>query len=206
MKKISFVVIFIFTATSMFSQNLSYGLVLGASYMDGTVERSSNRITASYTEKPNIHFGAFADYQFLKRFGVKLNLQYNKSYEKYTLNYIPNYKVAEFNINSIQLIPHIKFDMASKSGYNKGGYLLLGPRMSFVLSAKDQDNNDVTDFYKSTNFGAQFGFGFIIAKMFAIELVGDYGFSDISESDPMEIRTVGAYLNLNFNLESIINK
>ena len=171
--------------------------------MDGTVQKSSNSVTATYTEKPNIHFGVFGDYQFSNRFGVKLNMQYNRSYEMYRFFFTTN---NEFNINSIQLIPHLKFDVATESGYNKGGYLLVGPRMNIVLSAEDEFGNDVSDFYKSTNFGVQLGFGFTIAKMFAIEILGDYGFSDISESDPMEIKTAGAYINLNFNLESIINK
>ncbi|PWK20345.1 outer membrane beta-barrel protein [Xanthomarina spongicola] len=206
MKKILLVAFVLITSTNLFSQNFTYGVVLGASYIDGTVQKSSNSITESPPEKLDTHFGVFVDYQFSERFGVKLNTQYNRSYERYRFYYIPNSFSDEFSINSIQLIPHLKFDVASESGYYKGGYLLVGPRMSFVLSAKDQSGNDVTNFYKSTNFGAQFGFGVTIAKMFALEILGDYGFSDISESEPMEIRTAGAYLNLNFNLESIINK
>jgi len=206
MKKIVLIIFALFTATSLFSQNLSYGVLLGANYHDSEVKNSSHSISGRVSDKPNIHFGVFGDYQFSKRLGVKLNAQYNKSHEQYRFSYIPNPKTFEFSINSIQLIPHLKFDVASESGYNKGGYLLVGPRMSFILSAEDQHGNEATDFYKGSNFGAQLGFGFNIAKMFAVEILGDYGFSDISESERMEIRTAGAYINLNFNLESIINK
>jgi hypothetical protein len=188
----------------MFSQNLSYGVLFGVSYMDSEVKNSLNSVTEVTSEKPNIHFGAFLDYQFSSRLGVKLNGQYNRSYEQYRLRYIPNPKETEFSINSIQLIPHLKFDVETE--YSKGFYFLAGPRISFVLSAEDQSGNDVSNFYKGTNFGAQLGFGINIAKMFAIEIIGDYGFSDISEAEPTEIRTAGAYINLVANIESIINK
>ncbi len=90
--------------------------------------------------------------------------------------------------------------------YNKGFYFLAGPRMSFILSAEYQSGTDVTDFYKGTNFAAQLGFGINIANMFAIEILGDYGFSDIFEAEPMEIRTAGGYLNFNINIESLLSK
>ncbi len=205
MKKILLVAFILFSTANLFSQNFSFGVVLGSSYIVNTVQNSSNRISGGPTYRVNKHFGVFGDYQFSDRFGVKLNTQYNRSYENYEF-YFGGYDYVDFtfSLNSIQIIPQLKFDV--KTEYNKGLYLLAGPRMSFLLSAKDQSGADVKDFYKSYLIGAQLGFGFNPSKYFAIEFIGDYGFSDISEAEPIEIKTFGGYINFAINLESIINK
>lgn len=188
----------------MFSQHVSYGVLFGANYHDTKIKGDSGNIDEWISDKPNIHLGAFVEYQFTNRFGVKLNTQYNKSHEKYQINYIPQTETVEHRIHSLELVPHLKFDV--ETDYNKGLYFLAGPRISIVLSAEDQDGDNVKDFYKSKNFGAEVGFGINIARTFAIEIIGDYGFSDVSKSEPITIRAAGAYLNLNIDIESLINK
>lgn len=204
MKKTVLFFFMLFSAISMNSQNLSYGFVLGANYQDGEVKGSYGSISSRLSERPNIHLGAFVDYQISNRIGVKLNTQYNRSYEKYYFQLIPNGKTVTYSLNSFQLIPHLKFDVETE--YDKGFYFLAGPRLSLIISADDQSGIDISDFYKSSSFGVQAGFGINFSKTFAIEVLGDYGFSDISESEPTEIRTAGVYINFNINLESIINK
>ena len=204
MKKIVLLSFVFFAVLCAQSQNLSYGATFGASYYDFEINNSGGSITPGLVDKPNYHVGAYIDYQFSKRFGIKLNTLYNRSYESYTYRFISNYQDLNFIINSLQLIPHLKFDVETE--YEKGFYFLAGPRFNFIISAKDQFDNDVKNFYKSTTIGAQFGFGINIARKFAIELLGDYGFSNISDSGSAEIRSAGGHLNFIVNLESFINK
>lgn len=205
MKKLLLFAFILVCTTSIYSQNFSYGFVTGVNYHDTEAKNSSRSITGEVHDRPNIHVGAFADYQFSERLGVKLNTQYNRLHEKYRL-YLggTNYINSTYSINTFQIIPHLKFDV--KTAYNKGGYLLVGPRMSIVVSANDDSGTDVKDFYKSTNFGVQAGFGFNLSKIFALELLGEYGFSDITESEPTKITTAGIYINFNVNVEAIINR
>ena len=201
MKKILLFTFILICTMNIYSQNLSYGFLIGANYHDGEVENSSNSVSDQLSEKPNIHIGGFVDYQFSKRLGIKLNTQYNRIHEKYRFSLGGTSYISTFSLNSIQLIPHLKFDVETE--YNKGFYFLTGPRISFIIAADDQSGNDVKDFYKSSNFGVQFGFGINIAKKFAVEVLGDYGFSDVTEAEPIEIRTAGIYIN--FNVKSRIN-
>ncbi|EMQ95730.1 outer membrane beta-barrel protein [Xanthomarina gelatinilytica] len=197
MKKQFILFVFIFTCSLSQAQDLSYGVVFGGNYLHPQVKNSSGSISSQNPDRPNIHLGGFISYQFSEKLGVKLNTQYNRIYQNYLYTY-SSYTTSN-NINALEIIPQVKLNFHPKF------YFLSGPRFSFVISV-DRDGEDIKDFYKSYLIGAQLGFGFNPSKYFAIEFIGDYGFSDISEAEPIEIKTFGGYLNFAINLESIINK
>lgn len=99
---------------------------------------------------------------------------------------------------------HLKFDV--NRSYKEGFYLLLGPRISFISNATDEFNEDVSDFYAKTRIAVQLGLGIHFLKHFGFELVGDYGVSDILNSEDLEGTTAGGYALFTVNLESILNK
>ena len=109
MKKIVFFAFILLCTGNIYAQNFSYGFVSGVNYHDTEAKNSSRSITGKVHDRPNIHIGAFADYQFSNRLGVKLNTQYNRLHEKYSSSLIPNSKTVNYSINTFQIIPHLKF-------------------------------------------------------------------------------------------------
>ncbi|WP_179348556.1 porin family protein [Winogradskyella pacifica] len=201
MKKLLLLPIIFLATLSSQSQELTYGFVTGVNLYDIETQGGSfvnNESAISY------NFGGFLDYQLNDSFGLKGNLIYSAANE---MSYVTRagYVYSEpfdIKVKSLQFIPHLKFDFNKE--YNKGFYLFIGPRISFVLGSKDEDGNKIENFYKATNFGAQLGFGFHFLKHFALEIVGDYGLSDTLDNNT-ETQTGGGYINLNINIESILN-
>ena len=89
---------------------------------------------------------------------------------------------------------------------HKGFYFLLGPRVTIITSVKDEDGKKIEDFYKGSNFGGQGGFGYNILNFLAVELLADVTVSDPLEFEYDSQKLFAAFINLNFNLESLINK
>ena len=198
MKKSLCIVVICLLPLMNYAQGLSYGILFGEnSYTIKTEGGAIKSARIGYS----INIGGFVDYQFSERFGVKGNLFYAAAVED---NYNFKGPSSPFDLepSTIQFIPHLKFDVSKV--YNKGFYLLAGPRVSFLVNEKDDDGNEIEGFYNSTHFGAQFGIGVNLLKHFALELVGD-----VSLTDVLEISTKGtyqgAYANLNINLESLLN-
>jgi len=179
------------------AQEISYGLVLGSNIKDIEVKGDLNA-GSSYGL---INFGGFFDYQLNQSLGVKSNLLYSKTIDEY--NSPGSFSTIEFKIATVQFHPLIKFD--TNKEYNKGFYLIGGPRFSFILNVKDEDGDKVEDFYKGTNFGAMFGFGVVFLKHFGFELIGDFGLSNMLDIEDNKTTTAGAFANLTLNLESLIN-
>lgn len=177
------------------AQEFSYGVVTGTSIYNNKIEGPLST-GAGF----GVHFGGYAEYQINDKFGVKSNLIYS-------LDRIDTYRSDNFSgtfdarTSSFQLHTLVKYDVNSE--YNKGFYLLAGPRASFILNVKDEDGDKLENFYKSSNFGIQFGFGVNFATHYGLEIVGDYGLSNFLDSDSNDGHNEGVYINFTINLESI---
>lgn len=182
------------------AQNISYGVILGSSAYDNEI-KGYLEAGAGYDV---LHFGVYADYQISKKIGLKTNLTYGKNKDtRYYISPPGSYTILDdVKYKKIELQPHIKYDF--KNEYNKGFYILLGPRVSFVFNLEDESGDKIKDFYKNTRFGGQLGFGTSISKYFAFEFIGDYGFSNFLKDNTNKGKTLGGQLNLILNLESLI--
>ncbi|MGB5418580.1 porin family protein [Algibacter sp.] len=201
MKKIFTLIFISLGALYLYSQESSYGLLLNTNYYDVAVKNGS-QIGGEVTQPP-FGIGVFYDYNFSNNLGFKTNLFFSSNKERYHYYQIGSNSRVDLNKKSIQVSPHLKYDVRKE--YNKGFYLMSGPRLSFVLSAKDNDGNKIEDFYKKVDFGIQLGFGFNFLKHFGFEILGDYGLNDISKTEPI-VKTAGIHANLTINLEPILNK
>ncbi|UGS22064.1 outer membrane beta-barrel protein [Flavobacterium cyclinae] len=202
MKKITLIIIFSFFFNFSNAQNFSYGTILGFNAYDVEINGPINA-GAGYS---NVNFGGFIDYSLSNSFGIRGNLIYNSVKEdNYYLingNQVVGYLFKESEIKSLQLHTLLKFDVNKE--YNKGFYLIGGFRMTNILNAKfDGQEND--NFYKKINFGGIFGFGVNFAKHFGIELLPEVNLTNTIDSENNKSKNFGAYLNLTVNLESIIN-
>ena len=203
MKKITLIIMFFMLFNYSKAQNLSYGTILGFNAYDIEIDGPINA-GAGYS---SLNFGGFLDYQLNNSFGVRGNLMYNSVKEDnyYALNgnQVVWYLFDESEIKSLQIHTLLRYDVNKE--YNKGFYLIGGFRMTNILNAKfDGQEND--NFYKKVNFGGMLGFGVNFAKHFGIELIPEVNLTNTIDSENNKSKNFGAYLNLTVNLESIINK
>jgi hypothetical protein len=202
MKRTFFLLVFCFSASLIFSQQFTYGVNGGVSNYDLETSEESGFYPIKQSDL-GIHFGAFLDYSLTESFGIKTDVIINSLRDRY-LNENNINSTFYVKVNSIQIAPKIKF--YPKKEYNKGFYFLLGPRVTIITSVKDEDGKKIEDFYKGSNFGGQGGFGYNILNFLAVELLADVTVSDPLEFEYDSQKLFAAFINLNFNLESLINK
>lgn len=202
MKKIILTIGVFLSSFLIKAQDVSYGVILGSSAYDNEI-KGDLEAGAGYDV---LHFGVYFDYQIREKIGVKANLTYGKNKDtRYYINEPRLYtELDDIRYNKIEFQPHVKYDF--KNEYDKGFYMLVGPRLSFVFNLENESGDKIKDFYKNTRFGGQLGFGSSISKYFAFEFIGDYGFSNFLKDKTYKGKTLGGHLNLIVNLESIINK
>lgn len=203
MKRYIFTIVFILSFKMNYSQNLSYGPLLGLNVYNIEVEGPIGA-TGGLSK---FNFGGYIDYKLSNHFGVKSNLIYSKAIEKdyYVGNGSlgANYFIENAEVQTLQLQGLLKYDV--RNDYSKGFYFVSGLRVSHLLKAEENSEN-IDDFYKKNNFGLLLGFGVNFAKHIGIEILPEYYISDTIESKENKSKNYGVYANLLINLESIINK
>lgn len=202
MKKITFIIMLFMLFNYSKAQNLSYGIMLGFNAYDVDID-GLIKGGAGYS---GLNFGGFLDYQLNNSFGVRGNLIYNCAKEDnyYILNgnQVAGYLFDDSEIKSLQINTLLRYDVNKE--YNKGFYLIGGFRMTNILNAKfDGQEND--DFYKKVNLGGMLGFGVNFAKHFGFEFIPEVNLTNTIDSENNKSKNFGAYLNLTVDLESIIN-
>ncbi len=176
---------------------VEYGLKAGT----GNYDVDTSTIDSNGSFPLSLHIGGFVGLQFDESFGAVLNVAFNNSEESYGFRGSDQFDIK---VNTIQVAGHLKFDV--NKSYNEGFYLLLGPRISFLGKATDENDQEVEDFYAKTRFAAQLGIGINFLQHFDFEVIGDYGLSNILNDEDFEGNTAGGYALLTVNLESILNK
>lgn len=210
MKKIvAFAVFLVLTISGLSAQSISYGIMLGANFNNIEIDGEGLRGGASHSafKEPGvpIDLGGYVDFQLNESMGIKANVFYSKTLADYTLGRLGyTSERVDWVTSSVEVQPLFKYDV--NKSYGKGFYLLAGPRLAFVFDQKDVRNNlEGDDFYKSVNFGANLGFGFTVSELIGFEITGNYGLSNLIDSSHFESTTAGAYANLYFNLDKLIN-
>jgi len=188
-------------SNSVISQNLGYGPLIGSNFYGIDIKGSvSGGSGGSY-----FNFGGFVDYKFNNKLGVKSYLMYTNTQENsyYDDNIYQNvFNSAE--LKTLQLHALCKFDV--RKDYNKGFYFVGGFRVTDVLTAESDKNEDLSNFYEKVNYGGLFGFGTAFLKNFSFEVVFDYSLSDTVTANGNESKNLGCYGNLLFNIEPLFNK
>ena len=199
MKK-TLVVIFIFFGTFFSnSQETLYGITTSTFYTYVENKKTSDIEISGVAEVP-FGLGVFVERTFNNNTGIKTSINYYSVTDKFRS------AGNEFRTkqNSLTITPLFKFDTAGE--YNKGFYLIGGPRISLILNSKNLDGDKLKDFYTTTHFGAQIGLGIKFLKHFSFETIGDYGLSNIIKDANTKGQPISIYGNLSINLESILNK
>lgn len=197
MKKHHYLLLCSFIFCLSASAQMEYGIKAGT----GNYDVNTTNLDSNGNFPLSLHIGGFVGLQFDESFGGVLNVAYNHSEESYGFRGSDQFDIT---VNTIQVAGHVKFDV--NKSYGEGFYLLLGPRISFLGKATDEDDNEVTDFYAPTRLGAQLGFGIHFLEHFGFEIIGDFGLSNILDAADFEGKTAGGYALFTINLESLLNK
>lgn len=200
MKKIITICVILIYTNTIYSQIVNYGILIGINSNDVETEGTNQIFGADAPGLDGYLLGGFIDYQLNNNFGIKGDLIYNTVKEGYRIVDVKN---IDFKVNTLQLNTHLKYDVNGE--YNKGFYLVAGPRFSFLLSAKNENNEDIDDFYKKTNFGAHLGFGIEFLEYLDIEILGDYGFTNSVNPDNLKTKIFNFRVSLNINLFKLFN-
>ncbi|WP_396184164.1 outer membrane beta-barrel protein [Flavobacterium sp.] len=194
MKKLlsfSFLLIFIFGT----AQELSYGPILGANFYDINNNNGSN--TMQTDNSNSITFGAYGEYNFTEKIGIKTELLFLKT----DFYYLPTKQPFEMNILSIA--PNFKYDFGDK--YRKGFYMLVGPKLAFATSIKSE-GEDVKDSFETIIFGAQLGFGYRVLTFIDLQAKIDYDVTPFFKlNNGNKSKFFAAIISFNVDLAKILS-
>ena len=164
---------------------------------------------------PRLGIGGLIEYPFSKMIRVQLNVLYNQKGEKFegTL-VIPGAGIVDVKITN--KFDYLSVPIFAKLNFLEGNakpYLILGPEMSFLLSAKQKSeanimvlgldstliDQDIKDFLKSTELSLNFGAGIDFPiSTFTAFIEGRYGLgiTKINKEGEDEVKTNVIYLNI----------
>lgn len=182
----------VFFSANLSAQEKNYGLIAGIVMLDSDL---SDELSSGAS--PGYRLGVYYDFQLNSNIGIKPIIAFSKIQDAYFEDPPNIYR------SSLDLISLMKYNL--NSDYNKGTYILFGPRLSFLISAEN-NSRKILNFYSNNNFGLLFGFGFSFGSFMKLEITADYGFTDITQSSDYETKTLGGNIHFTFNLSSIFEK
>jgi hypothetical protein len=196
MKNNYLTLILLFLTMSLYGQNLNFGFVLGGNansmYGDGSTDFNSPDASGYDI---NLYNGLYLDYSFSNKLGIKSDLIYTDN-KLGTTN-----DSGTLKMNFIVFTPNLKYSFNDE--YFKGFYLIGGPKVSILTSAK-LDGIDVKEIFNSTSFGAQLGVGNNLNNYLSVEGKFDAGLSNILSDDSDKVNFIAFILTLNVNLNALI--
>jgi hypothetical protein len=194
MKKL---LLFSFFLISIFvtAQELSYGPILGANFYDINNNNGSNSMQTDNSS--SITFGAYGEYNFTEKIGIKTELLFLKT----DFYYLPTKQ--PFNMNILSIAPNFKYDFGDK--YRNGFYMLVGPKLAFATSVKSE-GEDVKDSFETTIFGAQLGFGYRVLTFIDLQTKIDYDVTPFFKLDNgNKSKFFAAIISFNVDLAKIVS-
>ena len=198
-KKIALLSLFIIT-NILQAQKVSYGIILGIQGYGSIENTSVYHFDADKSFIPN--YGGYLEYGFNNNIGVKAEVNFNTKNIIYTpLLYNPNEIGYPYTLNIIEFCPSVKFDFGKE--YQKGFYMLLGPKFSFITKSKNDKGNDADDIFETKNKGIQLGLGTRIGKFIDFETKLDYEITPFFKVPNTDRKSnfAGVYILFNLDLE-----
>jgi len=200
MKQILVIIIFLFHSVLLYSQDISYGLLINNSYKYLEIKNSDLLQPAAGTQNIVVKFGGYGEYNFNDKIGFKVNLIFGKIKDTYFVSPSTINSHKEFFSSKTTEIDGI-FKYSLNRSYREGTYLMFGGKM--VLVSDTSNSISLDNIYKSSNYGIQFGIGRNIFKHFQVELIGFQGLGKYLKIEGKNYYVSGM-INLVLNLESVI--
>lgn len=186
--------ILFFITTTIYGQDLNFGLVLGGNITSTYSDGASELNLVDNSGVTNFYGGAYLDYYLSNKLGLKSDLIY-------TNNKLATDSENDIKMNFLVLTPNLKYSFSDE--YFKGFYLIGGPKISILTSA-ELDGTDVKEIFNSTTFGAQLGAGTNLNNYLSIEGKFDAGLSNMLSDDSDKLNFIAFILTLNLNINELI--
>ena len=161
MKKSISLFVLLFSIYFVNAQDFSGGVVLGNSFYgvaNGGGEFSPKKNPTSFS------FGLYGEYAFNNNIGIKTDFLFSQ-YKFFTNSNIP------FEMGIVTIAPNFKYDFGEN--YREGFYMVAGPKITIVNSAKS-NNDDVKDIFNTPMVGVQLGFGWRIFRFVDLQTKFEY--------------------------------
>ena len=206
MKKLFSLLLLVLTANAAISQTLSYGILLGVNVSASASKESGSFLNdggAAFTNSGNYvtpSFGAYAEYNFTERWGVKTEVLLHKA--TLEANYTPE---GQLKLNMLEISPNVKFDFGNE--YRKGTYLVFGPRIT-LINKISYESSEVDEDFTKTLIGLQLGTGTRILEYFDLQFKLNYDFTPFYENPDNSNYDffLGANLHLGIDIERLLHQ
>lgn len=198
MRKI-ILILFILSFGFLEAQEFSYGVVLKSSFYHVGNNNGVNQFsTESKGLNTSLTFGGYGEFNFSNNLGVKTELTYLKREIIYS-------KTEQlFTFSYFSIAPNFKYDFGDE--YRQGFYMLVGPKISLMTSAKSE-GEDVKESFENFLVGAQLGFGWRVFKYVDLETKFEYDLLPFFKLDNgNQSKFFGITIGATVDLERIISK
>jgi len=140
-----------------------------------------------YDSKTGLHLGLLGHIHLEKEWAVQPELVYSSQWAKY------NFPNSETRVN----LDYINVPVMLQYMFDNGFRFEAGPQVGFLVNAKTGNKIDVTDHYKSIDFGIGLGIGYIKPSTgFGVDARYNIGVSDITENNEVKSTNRGFKLGV----------
>lgn len=191
MKKISFLVMTVMTATVMQAQTTNFGLKGGANLASW----SNNNSSVGYENRFGFHAGLFGQIHVSPHFAVQPEVVYSSQGTKYTIGN------QEHNLR----LDYINIPLMLQAKVGGGLYAQAGPQVGFLTSVSDKVQNVETGFFdkndfKSTDVAIGFGLGYAGTSPIGVDARYNLGLTNINEAGSNQIKNNVLQVGLTYRL------
>ncbi|MCC9071538.1 PorT family protein [Flavobacterium sp. F-65] len=181
MKKITLSIVAVLAFGFANAQEVKFGAKAGlnVSTLTGDVEDVSSKV--------GFHVGGFAEIKLSDKFSIQPELLYSTQGAKE--------KTSDFDFDTMEVIStdftvklaYINVPVMAKYYVAEKFSLEAGPQIGFLVSAKGKmsggSNEDIKDFYKSIDFGVNFGAGYDFTENLSVGARYNLGLSNIAKNE-----------------------
>ncbi|WP_400080091.1 porin family protein [Winogradskyella sp. R77965] len=178
MKKVLLFFVTAFFGIAVVNAQVSFGAKAGVNLSD-----ISGEIVDSFDGRTSLFFGAVAEIQISEQFSFQPELLFSSQGSDYSEDFDGEDFEGTVKVNYLNVPLMAKYYVA------EGFSIEAGPQIGFLLSAKDEyedQEDDIKDFLKSTDFGVNFGLGYKLDSGLNFSARYNLGLSDNIDADGFE--------------------
>jgi hypothetical protein len=154
--------------TAAQAQDINFGAKAGVNFASMSIDPEGDMDLKSRT---GLHIGVLAEFKITETFAVQPEILYS----------MQGYK-AEFGDVEVETkADYLIIPIMAKYFVTEGLSIEAGPQVGFLMSAKDDDGEDIKDGYKSIDFGINGGLGYELPMGVFFQARYYVGLSNIAE-------------------------
>jgi hypothetical protein len=193
MKKISLIVLLLFTGLTLFAQPPKFGLKAGLNI--GTL---SNVPGVDWNSRLGLNAGGLAHIHISPQIGLQPEVVFSGQGAKYTIS---NGEEHDLILNYINIPLQLQYM------FDNGFRLQTGPQVGFLIDVKDKLNGQETGFFssddfKDIDFSWSFGLGYLTYSGIGIDGRYNLGISNINEAGTNKLKNNVFQIGLFYMLDN----